>query len=455
MIRGFSVSNFRSFNKTQSISWVPSKIVRHKSHIFISEKCKVLKGGLIFGANAGGKSNLVQAIAFAKHIVLDGTDSVDSDKCYFRLGNENHNIPGVFQFDILIDGDEYSYGFALSYLTKSIISEWLSKKNENGEDIDIFSRDVDANGVSHVLTDWIVESEDERKRLDIYFEDFGEKITPTLKKKTILNDIAQRYSSGEGLFNDIAKVFEWFVNLLIILPSSKYNGIIEDAENDELRKLLSNMLKYFDTGIEQVTNTDVDFDKVMAAIPGGDLEDLKTRITNDLDDKSTRMVRVKGQLYKLMKDSRGKAIAREVLADHGNPEDQFEYGDESDGTKRLFDLIPLFYKANKNKVVIIDEIDRSLHTNAVRRFIELFYSLSEGTDQQIIATTHDSNLLDLDLMRQDEIWFIERDFDRSSQIYSLNKFKERFDKKINKEYLLGRYGAIPVFKEGFDLTDGI
>lgn len=455
MIRGFSVSNFRSFNETQSISWVPSKIVRHKRHIFHSNKGKVLKGSLIFGANAGGKSNLVQAIAFAKSIVLNGTDGVNSDKCYFRLGDENHSIPGVFQFDILIDDVEYSYGFALSYLTKNIISEWLSKKNTDGEEIDIFSRDVDDNGVSHVISDLVAESEDEKKRLDIYFEDFGENITPSLKKKTMLNDIAQRYSSRDGVFNDIARVFGWFVNLLIIFPSSKYNGIIEDAENDELRKLLSSMLNYFDTGIEQVTNTDVDFDKVMAAIPGGDLEDLKTQISNDLSNNLTEMLRFNDQLYKLMKDSKGNTIAREVLADHGNPKDQFEYGDESDGTKRLFDLIPLFYKANQNKVVIIDEIDRSLHTNAVRRFIELFYTLTEGSDQQIIATTHDSNLLDLDLMRQDEIWFVERDFDHSSKIYSLNKFKERFDKKINKEYLLGRYGAIPVFKEGFYLTDGV
>ena len=125
----------------------------------------------------------------------------------------------------------------------------------------------------------------------------------------------------------------------------------------------------------------------------------------------------------------------------------FEYIDESDGTKRLFDLIPLFYEKKRSKIIVIDEIDRSLHTNLTRRFLELFYELTENYDYQIIATTHDSNLLDLDLLRQDEIWFVERQEDHSSKIFSLNKFKERYDKKIDREYLLGRYGAVPVFYE--------
>ena len=102
-------------------------------------------------------------------------------------------------------------------------------------------------------------------------------------------------------------------------------------------------------------------------------------------------------------------------------------------------------------MILIDEIDRSLHTNLTRKFLELFYTIVENRDCQLIATTHDSNLLDLDLLRQDEIWFIERQLDHSSKVFSLNKFKERFDKKIDKEYLIGRYGAIPIFTDNFML----
>ena len=113
----------------------------------------------------------------------------------------------------------------------------------------------------------------------------------------------------------------------------------------------------------------------------------------------------------------------------------FEYTDESDGTKRLFDLVPILYDVGKDSVILIDEIDRSLHTKLSQKFLEMFYENNEDNTCQLIATTHDSNLLDLDLVRQDEIWFVERDESHASQLYSLNKFKERFDKKIDKEYL--------------------
>ena len=132
-----------------------------------------------------------------------------------------------------------------------------------------------------------------------------------------------------------------------------------------------------------------------------------------------------------------------MLLNHGNANDLFEYSDESDGTQRLFDLIPIFLAQKNNRVILIDEIDRSLHTNLTRKFIELFFVVSRDRSSQLIATTHDSNLLDLDLLRQDEIWFVKREKDHSSIIYSLNRYKERFDKKIEKEYLLGRYDAIP------------
>ena len=135
------------------------------------------------------------------------------------------------------------------------------------------------------------------------------------------------------------------------------------------------------------------------------------------------------------------------MLNHGNQNDPFEYADESDGTKRLFDLIPLLYSNDESHVIVIDEIDRSLHTNLTRKFIELFYQYTKDNNSQLIATTHDSNLMDLDFVRQDEIWFVERQEDHSSCIYSLNKFKQRFDKVLRNDYLIGRYGAIPMFKK--------
>lgn len=220
------------------------------------------------------------------------------------------------------------------------------------------------------------------------------------------------------------------------------------VEDEDVRKLFSHLLKYFDTGIESVESKQgyVEFDKIFDGIPREEAEKLKIRISNDIQEEPV-MFKVDNQMYMLRKDMEGNIITTKMMQNHGNDRELFDYLEESDGTKRLFDLIPLFYEHNGNSVIFIDEIDRSLHTNLTRKFLELFYELTQGDTSQIIATTHDSNLLDLELVRQDEIWFVKRIEDHSSKIYSLNRFKERYDKVIDKEYLLGRYDAIPVFDE--------
>ena len=136
-----------------------------------------------------------------------------------------------------------------------------------------------------------------------------------------------------------------------------------------------------------------------------------------------------------------------MSTNHGNENDLFVFSDESDGTRRLFDLIPIFQAALRGQIIIVDELDRSLHTKATQEFIRYFYDVTEGLPTQLIVTTQDSNIMDLDFIRQDEIWFVERQPDHSSKLYSLNQFKARFDKKVEKDYLLGRYGAVPVFKQ--------
>jgi hypothetical protein len=134
-----------------------------------------------------------------------------------------------------------------------------------------------------------------------------------------------------------------------------------------------------------------------------------------------------------------------LVADHGNPADLFEYKDESDGTRRLFDLLPIYRVALSNRVIVVDELDRSLHTKATLEFIDRFYKETSSRQSQLIATTHDSNIFDLDLLRQDEIWLVERMDDHSSSLRPLSYYKPRFDKDVGKDYLIGRYGAIPAF----------
>lgn len=449
MFIGFSTSNYLSFKNTQTISMLASKVSRHKEHVLYGNGKKILKTGLIYGANAGGKSNLIKAIHFSRAVILDGLDEVDLNKKYFRLNDDGYKIPGVFEYRLITKkGIEYSYGIAISYMEKEVLSEWLIRIEKNGAETCIFNRDTDESGEKFTESEVKIKNNEEKLRWEIYLKDFGEGISDSMKKKSILSDIAERSQGKQGVFSEILDVYQWFRSIIILFPTSQYNGLNLIVENEDIRSLFSHILKYFDTGIESVESKlgQMEFDKIFDGIPKEEAEKLKVRISNDIQDEPV-MFKVNEQVYSLRKDSEGNIITKKMVQNHGNANDLFEYLDESDGTQRLFDLIPLFYEHKGNSVIFIDEIDRSLHTNLTRKFLELFYELTENDTCQIIATTHDSNLLDLELVRQDEIWFIKRLNDHSSSIYSLNHFKERYDKKIDKEYLLGRYEAIPIFDD--------
>ena len=449
MFIGFSVSNFLSFKETQTISMIASKVARHKEHILNGNGKKILKTGLIYGANACGKSNLIRAIDFSRDIILEGLNEVDLNKKYFRVSSEGYKVPGVFEYRLITKtGKEYSYGIAISYEKKEILSEWLVGIEKNGIETCIFNRDINEKGISFTESEVKIKNNVEKTRWEIYLEDFGENISGAMKKKSILSDIAARSSKKRGVLTEIFEVFTWFQSIIILFPTSQYSGLNQLVEDESIRNQFSVLLKYFDTGIESVESKmgQMEFDKIFEGIPKEEAEKLKIRISNDIEDEPV-MFKMNSQVYSLRKDEDGNIITTKMMQNHGYNQDLFEYSDESDGTQRLFDLIPLFYEHKGNSVIFIDEIDRSLHTNLTRRFLELFYKLTEEDTSQIIATTHDSNLLDLELVRQDEIWFIKRLSDHSSSVYSLNRYKERYDKKIDKEYLLGRYDAIPTFDD--------
>ena len=416
MFIGFSVSNFLSFKSPQTMSMMASKVARHKEHILNGNGKKILKTGLIYGANAGGKSNFIKAIDFSRDIILDGLEEVDLNRKYFRINKEGYRQPGVFEYRLITQSKkEYSYGIAISYAAKEIISEWLVRIEKNGSEACIFNRDIDESGENFTFSEVTHKNEAEKIKWEIFLDVFGKNISPAMKKKSILSDVAERSNEKSGVLKEIMDVYEWFQSIIILFPTSQYSGLNQLVEKEEVRKFFSGILKYFDTGIESVESKqgEMNFDRIFEGIPKEHAEKLKIRISNDIENDPV-MFKVNNQVYSLRKDEEGNIITTKMMQNHGNPQELFEYSDESDGTQRLFDLIPLFYEHQNNRVIFIDEIDRSLHTNLTRRFLELFYSLTEKSDCQIIATTHDSNLLDLDLVRQDEIWFIKRFEDHCS-----------------------------------------
>ncbi len=141
---------------------------------------------------------------------------------------------------------------------------------------------------------------------------------------------------------------------------------------------------------------------------------------------------------------------KEVSFIHNNFGNQpFSLSEESDGTQRILDLLAVLVTSKENSVFVIDEIDRSLHPQLTLHFIKNFLKLAKQRNIQLIITTHESHLLDLNILRQDEIFFVEKDSTGASVVFPFDKFKERFDKRIEKAYLDGRYGGVPLFDTFF------
>ena len=310
MFIGFSVSNFLSFKSPQTMSMMASKVARHKEHILNGNGKKILKTGLIYGANAGGKSNFIKAIDFSRDIILDGLEEVDLNRKYFRINKEGYRQPGVFEYRLITQSKkEYSYGIAISYAAKEIISEWLVRIEKNGSETCIFNRDIDESGENFTFSEVTHKNEAEKIKWEIFLDVFGKNISPAMKKKSILSDVAERSNEKSGVLKEIMDVYEWFQSIIILFPTSQYSGLNQLVEKEEVRKFFSGILKYFDTGIESVESKqgEMNFDRIFEGIPKEHAEKLKIRISNDIENDPV-MFKVNNQVYSLRKDEEGNII---------------------------------------------------------------------------------------------------------------------------------------------------
>ena len=171
------------------------------------------------------------------------------------------------------------------------------------------------------------------------------------------------------------------------------------------------------------------------------------RSDDDKKDNFKSILKFGKTLFELEYDETGAREISKLMFLHGADEGQYEYGEESDGTKRLIELLDVILNQGEDKVFVIDELNRSLHPQMTIKFVETFLKFSEEKMTQLIVTTHESNLMDLNILRRDEIWFAEKEKNNDTSLYTLEKFKIRYDKVVAKDYLAGRYGAVPVFQD--------
>ncbi len=452
MLIRFNVSNFLSFDEMQEFSMISGKVRSKVEHVYDDKSLKLLKFAAIYGANAAGKSNLITAIDFAKSTIVEKLPNGYSNK-YHKTKQANKDKISYFEFEIKIKDKYYAYGFEIILYKGSIVSEWLIELSETGMDKEIFTRDT-VKGVYQISQNI---SEELYDRLNIYAQDVASENSKLFL--TIMNenksDLYEKYQELE-LYKII---YNWFKNQLDVnypdKPVSNYSYFMVEKNADEICDIIS----AFGTGISKFKMVEANIETIAKRIPKAVLED----IVSDLEKESKKLKEQKAEghigvlfrgrkeffVFNVNKDD--EVQIKTIEFEHFNSESLFSLSEESDGTRRLLDLIEVLLVGNDGKTYIIDEIDRCLHPQLTYKLIETYFKLTQRSPRQLIVTTHESHLLDFDLLRRDEIWFIDKDKQGHSSLYSLEAYNERFDKKIDKAYLEGRYGGVPVFSSIFPM----
>jgi AAA15 family ATPase/GTPase len=431
MLIRFIVSNFLSFDNEVEFNMLSSSLKTHKHHVYNRGKLNLLKAAAIYGANGAGKSNLIDALEFLRSIVAEGAIGGSVNNLKFKLNSPSSNNPISFEIEVCIDKKVYKYGLSLN--NSSITEEWLYESGLTKDDKLIFLRKPTRTGKSVI------------KIAEKYTKNQTSKLLIKLMEDNLLKHNELLLGKVDNLkIKEILLINNWFKNqLLIIFPHTKYTGLVPMFSTSEKFKNFANeLLRTFDTGILQLDTHIVDLDKYL----GEDEESLKENIIEELEKSDTVELETRDGIVIAMKEGK-KYVVKVVVCKHTDDKGKlvnFEISEESDGTQRLLDFIPACNMIiNENSVVIVDEIDQSLHPVLLRSLLHKIMA-DQSTQGQLIFTTHESNLLDLDIFRQDEIWFIEKSKKTGgSQLYSLSEFKPRYDLDIRKGYLKGRFGAIP------------
>lgn len=416
MLIQFSVKNFRSIREEQCLSFAASSDKSHRdTHCISTEHSAVpdlLRSAVIYGPNACGKSNLIFALVTMQQMVLKSTrfleDQYSDQFTPFLLDSESRNRPTEFEIILLINGIRYQYGFA--YDAERILEEWLFVYRSNKPQ------------------KWFERRYDKKKNRDTwatfstYFKGDKEVWKRTTRKQALYLTQASQSNSEQLL-----QLYNWFSQELIVLPAHSTINLFPTLiklEDPNYKKLVLQLMNAADIHI------------------------------NDI-----KVEKKKGQQFEFRFETGKPPDVRSMEKEL--PEIQFchsyENGDqgwfdrkyESFGTQRLLAYSgPLLDALSNGRLLVVDEFDTSLHPLLTRYVISLVHSIDiPNKGAQLWMTTHDTTLLDPDLLRRDQVWFMEKDKNQASQLYSLTEFRPRKNEALERGYLLGRYGALPYLSE--------
>ena len=413
MLIQFSVKNFLSFKDLTIFDMTATSSKELEENILATGNIKLLKSSVFYGANASGKSNFLSALTYMKNIVLSSFNKeniLDIDT--FALDENSAKLPSSFEVVFITpDNKKYIYGFEI--YDKEINKEYLYEYNLEAEKVKakkIFLRE------RKILFD---KKNEEVKNYQyefnhIFEKDFNEISTKTRNNALFLN-VAQQFN------NDIAdKIMNWFKTLMYVDYKTKYNSAKKIYEDENFKNILVSFLQNIDISI-------VDIFVEKEPVP----TDVPKELIDFMQDRSFK-IKTKHKIYDKERKS-NKEIYK-----------TFSLGMESVGTQKIiYDIfLPMLETLTNGGVFIVDELDCSLHPLITKLIIKEFNSI-KNTKGQLIFTTHDTNLLTSKLFRRDQIWFAEKNKIEATEIYSLSDFKVRKDASYGKDYILGKYGAIP------------
>lgn len=416
MLIQFTVGNFLSFRDKRTVSFKAGSITELPENVAIVRQQRILKSAVVYGANSSGKSNLIKAMARMRKVVLTSVKLNDKDQLDFSPFLLSNYIDQTTHFEVEFEffGANYRYGF--EYNSNIISEEWLFKKTTSKSETPLFFRT--------------------EKGIRVY-SDFAEgygKEESTNENRLFLSLVAQ-------LGGDLSKkLINWFrqFNILSGIDNSEYAGYSLYMLNEKLSGCQESLelFQKLKLGFSEVSVQEAEFN--LNKIPNTLSDNLKTTLLKEHQGKTLIALKTIHNKY----DNKGKVMGTELF----DADDQ-----ESEGTKKIIDLSgPIFDTLKHGKILVIDELDAKLHPLITIQLIKLFNDpKSNPKNAQLFFATHDTHLLAADLFRRDQVWFTEKDGFEQTDVYSLLEFKlpdgtkVRNDSNLEKNYIRGRYGAIP------------
>lgn len=465
MLIRFSVRNFKSFGVDgASLDMVSSaKIRQHKSHELPCSEAKVLRNAVIYGANSAGKSNVIGAMRFMRECLLRGLLPRGAAESYCRIDPALKDEESLFDIQIGIGGRVYDYGFGCILDKGAFTSEWLYELHPSSRGEVLFEYERGDDSVR--FGDALLKAMESSPRLRVYTDDFEQSgAFGSSLFLSFLNQAKSYRSDDEIIF--FKQVFSWFAKGMVVVSADQPNmhaRFYADRDLDDVAKLVAS----FDTGIDCIRKERITIEDLKKALPPGVVEKALVSIDESAPagaplgqaEKASVVIRSDVDYFGIEFTSFSDPVVTRMSIGHKGTASLFRFGEESDGTKRLFDFIDMLLSSDEETLFVVDELNRSFHPLMTRHFVELFNEAHADDRCQLVFTTHENDIMSFEFFRRDEIWFVERDAGGYSRMYPLDDFKDddaRSDARVGKRYMEGRYGGVPVlmFVEALEAIRG-